>query len=102
MKERVVDQAWRTVQLFLTKDYVAEVEINVRDNQNIRCNCLGFSRLKRCNHIKFVKSTMMNNAGHYTVHIPHEVDEELAEMAMEDAELFRQFIIDYGKVEVVD
>lgn len=102
MKERVMQEDWRTVQLFLTKDYVAEVEINSANNRQIRCNCTGYAKLKRCNHTKFVKTTMQSNDGHYTVQIPEEVDDELVHLAMSDAEMFRQFIIDYGKVEVID
>lgn len=102
MREYIMQDDWRTVQLFLTKDYVAEVEINSANNAQVRCNCVGYAKLKRCNHVKFVKTQMVSNDGHYTIHIPTAVDDDLAAMAMEDAEMFRQFIIDYGKVEVID
>lgn len=103
MKERIVQDDWRTVQLFLTKNFeVAEVEVNLVDNSNVRCSCAGYGKVRRCNHIKFVKTKMMSNEGHFTVQIPTAVEEGLAAMAMEDAEMFRQFIIDYGKVEVID
>lgn len=92
---------WRTVQLFLTENYVAEVEVHSATKQ-IRCNCLTYKKISRCNHAKFVKTEMKNNDGHYTVKIPHEIDPDLVELAIEDAEMFRQFIIDYGKVEVID
>jgi hypothetical protein len=102
MKERVMSEEWRTVQMFLTKNYVAEVEVNSLNNNQIRCTCAGFSKVRRCNHVKFVKTHMQSNDGHYTIHIPEEVDEDLAALAMTDSEMFRQFIIDYGKVEVLD
>jgi hypothetical protein len=102
MREQTVRQDWRTVQLFLTKDYVAEVEVNSLNNIQIRCTCLNHSKLRGCNHVKYVKTHMMNNDGHYAIHIPEEVDEDVAQMAMTDSALFRQFIIDYGKVEVID
>jgi DNA gyrase/topoisomerase IV subunit B len=102
MKEYTMESSWRTVQLFLTKDYVAEVEVNATNSKEIRCNCKGFKGLGRCNHIKYVKKHMQTNDGHYTIQIPREVDEDLAEMAMSDSEMFRQFIIDYAKVEVLD
>ena len=92
---------WRTVQLFLTGDYIAEVEVHA-STKELRCNCAGFKKIKRCNHVKFVKKEMRNNDGNYTIKIPHHVDEELVELALEDAEMFRQFVIDYGKVEVID
>lgn len=102
MKEFTVESDWRTVQLFLTKEYVAEVEVNSADNREVRCNCKGYINFSRCNHVKYVKKHMQGNNGHYTIKIPQEVDEDLAEMAMTDSEMFRQFIIDYAKVEVLD
>jgi hypothetical protein len=92
---------WRTVQLFLTENYIAEVEVH-SDTKEVRCNCPNSSKLKQCSHIKFVKAEMKNSDGNYTIKIPQHVDEELVDMALQDAELFRQFIIDYGKVEVID
>lgn len=102
MKEYVMQEDWRTVQLFLTQNAIAEVEINSMNNSQVRCNCLGFGKIKGCNHVKFVKNHMKGNDGHYTVQIPVEVDDEVASVAVQDAALFRQFIIDYGKVEVID
>lgn len=102
MREYIVESPWRTVQLFLTKDYVAEVEVNSLDNKKVRCNCRGFSSMGRCNHVTHVRKHMQGNNGHYTINIPHHVDEDLAEMAMQDSEMFRQFVIDYAKVEVLD
>ena len=102
MREFTVESTWRTVQLFLTKDYIAEVEVNSVDNRQVRCNCRGYVGVGRCNHVKYVKAHMKNNGGHYTVKIPTEIDDDLAEMAMQDSEMFRQFIIDYAKVEVLD
>lgn len=102
MKERLVQESWRTVQLFLTKNYVAEVEVHTEDNERVRCNCSSFEKSKRCSHVKHVRKHMQSNEGHYTIHIPEQVDEDLIVMAMEDTTTFRQFIIDYGKVEVLD
>lgn len=102
MKERVMQNDWRTLQIFLDKDYISEVEVNSVNNNQLRCNCLSFGKVKRCSHVKFVKTRMMSNDGNYTVHIPQEVDDELVALAMTDADMFRQFIIDYGKVEVID
>jgi hypothetical protein len=92
---------WRTVQLFLTEDYIAEVEVHSATKE-IRCNCPVSKKRKSCSHIKYVKAEMKNSDGNYTIKIPTHVDEDLVEMALEDAEMFRQFIIDYGKVEVID
>lgn len=102
MREFTMQSTWRTVQLFLTKDAIAEVEVNSANNKEVRCNCKSYSSFSRCNHVKYVKKSMQENNGHYTISIPHDVDEELVAMAMSDQELFRQFIIDYAKVQVLD
>lgn len=102
MREFTMQSTWRTVQLFLTKDAIAEVEVNSANNKEVRCNCKGYNKLSRCNHVKYVKKAMQENHGHYTISIPHHVEEELLELAMSDSEMFRQFIIDYAKVEVLD
>lgn len=102
MKDNTMHQEWRTVQLFLTPDYVAEVQVKAGGSGQVKCNCVAFQKSLRCNHVKHVKKVMKDNEGNYSINIPHEVDEELLELALEDAELFRQFIIDYGKVEVID
>jgi hypothetical protein len=44
---------------------------------------------------------MQENEGHYTVSIPVEVDDEDAIAATSSAEAFRNFIIKYGRVEVI-
>ena len=102
MRESIMQNDWRTVQIFLDKNFVSEVEVNSANNVQVRCTCPSFGKVKRCNHVKFVKTKMLGNDGHYSIHIPEEVDEELVTLALSDAEMFRQFIIDYGKVEVID
>ena len=102
MRESTMQSSWRTVQLFLTKDAVAEVEVNSLNNKEVRCNCKNYNSISRCSHVKYVKKAMQENNGHYTISIPHHVDEELMTMTLSDHEMFRQFIIDYAKVEVLD
>ncbi len=102
MKETTMDIKWRTVQIFLEDYGVAEVEVNQENNQQARCTCPGFSKSGRCKHTKHVKDVMSENDGHYSIHIPMEVDEEEAIRAMHDGDLFRSFVIKYGKVEVID
>lgn len=96
------DSGWRTVQLFLIKTGVAEVSINTGPTKSVHCTCPVFEKSKRCKHQKYVKAQIMENDGNFTINIPYEVDEDLMQMAIEDKELFRQFIIEYGKVEVID
>jgi hypothetical protein len=97
LKESTLLHDWRTIQLFLGEDGVAEVEVDSLNPINIRCTC----PKARCAHVKFVKKEMQGNHGQYTVSIPVEVEDGVAEEAMTDAKSFRDFIIRYGKVEVI-
>jgi hypothetical protein len=102
MKDVTMGIEWRTVQLFLEVDGVCEVEIDADNNTKVRCTCKSFSTVARCKHVKHVKKSMSENNGHYSISIPENVDEEEAFAAMGDTKLFRDFIIKYGKVEVLD
>jgi hypothetical protein len=97
-----MDIQWRTVQIFLDADGVAEVELDSENSSKMRCTCLTFSNAARCKHTKYIRKQLSDNDGHYSILIPEEVDDELALEAMEDPAAFRDFIIRYGKVEVID
>jgi hypothetical protein len=102
MEEATMDISWRTVQVFLDEDGVCEVDVDSENNTKVRCSCMAFSRLARCKHAKFVKDKMSNNNGHYAIQIPVNVDDALAAEAIKTSEGFREFVIKYGKVEVID
>jgi hypothetical protein len=93
---------WRTVQLFLGSDGVSEVQIDSDNSSKIRCSCNAFSKTSRCKHSKFVRNQIGNNDGHYAIQVPVDISDEYAMMAMSSAESFREFILKYGKVEVID
>ena len=101
MKESTMIHDWRTVQLFLSENGVAEVEVDSLNAKNVKCTCHPNSLASRCAHVKYVKKNMLENNGHYTISIPVEIDEEEAESAAASSEAFRSFIIKYGKVEVL-
>lgn len=101
MKESTMLHDWRTVQLFLDPEGIAEVEVDSANPKLIKCTCRSHNSVRGCAHTKFVKKNMQENDGHYTVSIPVEVDDEDAIAATSSAEAFRQFIIKYGKVEVL-
>lgn len=101
MKEAQMVNDWRTVQLFLEENGVFEVQVDSINKSLVRCTCRGTKPQAKCAHAKFVRDNMLQNDGHYAVHIPVEIDEEVAFEAMESAESFRNFIIKYGKVEVI-
>lgn len=93
---------WRTVQLFLDENGVYEVEVDADNNKRVRCNCSTFKLSARCKHAKFVKTNMEAGQGNYSIQIPVEVSDEEAFKAMSSSDSFRDFIIKYGKVEVID
>ena len=98
-----MDIDWRTVQLFLGEDGVSEVSIAAHDSRKVRCTCNSFFGSARCKHTKFVKQRMQENNGNYSISIPEEIDDEDAYEAMENgAESFREFVLKYGVVEVID
>ena len=93
---------WRTVQLFLDDSGISEVEIDAEDSTNVKCSCKAFFRSSRCKHTKYVRNEIENNDGNYAIKVPVDIDDDEAMEAMSSSETFREFIIKYGKVEVID
>lgn len=92
---------WRMVQLFLSDEGVYEVELDMNDNRNQRCNCPKFAKRNNCKHIRWVERKINDDGGHYSIQIPYEVDEEIANEAFASAENFRAFVIEHARVEVL-
>lgn len=101
MKGPKMDIDWRTVQLFLSEDGIAEVQIDSENSRKVRCTCKDFFKNARCKHQRRVKTAIDENNGHYTVLVPDDIPEEVALNAMEDAESMREFIIKYARIEVL-
>lgn len=97
-----MDIDWRTIQMFIGEDGVAEVELDAENSSKIRCSCKSFYKSARCKHTKFVKSHMQENDGHYAIQVPVDISDEEALDAMSSSDTFRKFILKYGKVEVLD
>lgn len=100
MKETNMLNKWRTIQFFLGNDGVSEVKVDIMDPTNVRCSCTSTSRT--CKHIKYVHKVMDENEGNYTIEIPAEIDDETADEIVADVNAFRQFILKYGDVVVID
>jgi hypothetical protein len=92
---------WRTVQLFLSDDGVHEVQLDLEDNRNQRCTCKKFQSFKNCRHVKWVEEAILEAGGHFSVEISTEIDDDEAVDAFDTPEKFRNFIIRYGRVEVI-
>jgi hypothetical protein len=102
MKGTRMESRWRTVQLFISAQFagIFEVEINT-ETKKTRCNCPVFTQKTKCKHTKFVDGRLVNNSGHYSILVPHDVSEDLALEASEDPKKFREFVLKYAKVEVL-
>lgn len=91
---------WRTVQIYLSTDGIAEVEVDV-ESSALRCSCPAYPTRSSCKHTKLVSSKMRSNGGTYPVQISSRANASETKKANESAENFRQFVIKYGKVEVL-
>lgn len=93
---------WRTIQLFLStrQPAIFEVEINL-ESSRARCNCPTFKGRKACRHSKFVLARMDSNDGHYPLMIHETAAAEDITDIMSSPESFREFVVKYGKVEVL-
>jgi hypothetical protein len=93
---------WRTVQLFLDDNGVAEVEADVDDYQNMRCTCNLFRKsLKKCRHTTYIKKVIEKNGGAYSIKLPEDLPDEELDAAMESKESFRALLIKYAPIEVL-
>lgn len=92
---------WRTVQQFISEQAMGifEVEVNT-ETKEARCNCPVWAKKGSCKHTQFV-NFRIRHTGHYSIMIPHEVPEEMAFAANEDAQSFREFVVKYAKIEVL-
>jgi hypothetical protein len=102
MKGLEMSIEWRTVQLFLSEDGVAEVELDADNPTKLRCTCKRFERASSCKHIAFVRKSMDENEGHFLIQIPQDVPDDEAIEAMREYDSFRNFVIKHCKVEVLD
>lgn len=104
MKEAFVSEDRRLIQVFLTQQQnpgpgIFEVSSDKQDN--LYCTCAGFKGRHFCKHVKFVKARIETNGGTYPLEISTKASKEAAERATESNPAFRDFVIRYGKIEVL-
>lgn len=102
MKDLSMDIEWRTVQLFLGSEGISEVQIDHENHVKLRCSCAEFNKIARCKHTRHVRAAMKENEGHYSIEIPEMIEDAEAIVAMLNADTFRDFVIKYGKVKVIE
>lgn len=93
---------WRTVQMFLEENGVFEVELDAENSKKVRCSCPSFKNSARCKHTRHVRKRIEENGGNYSVQIDVSISDEETTLAMASKDTFREFIIKYAKVEVID
>jgi hypothetical protein len=97
-----MESPWRTVQVFISAHGagIFEVEIDT-DTKETRCNCPVYNKRGTCKHTNFVNLKMKLNQGHYAILVPNEIPEDWALDANDDPSSFREFVLKYGKIEVL-
>jgi len=94
----------KLVQVFLPQTEVSGpgiYEVSVGEPNEFYCTCPGFISRMKCKHITFVKARIATNNGNYPLEISSRATPEDAEKAKESNREFREFIIKFGKVEVI-
>lgn len=104
MREFQMTEDFRLVQVFLPQNNVPGpgiYEVSVGDTDEFNCTCPGFSGRARCKHVAFVKARIETNNGTYPLEISSRATTDDAAKAQKSTKDFREFIIKFGKVEVL-
>lgn len=91
---------WQTTQLFLSADGVQEVCVDLNSHK-LKCTCDGFQSRNACKHVRFVKQRMDENGGVYPTEVSTRASKLDTMIASQDPVLFRDLLVNYGKIEVV-
>ena len=104
MNEFQMTDDFRLVQVFLPNINVTGpgiYEVSITDTDSFHCTCPGFSSRNRCKHVSFVKARIDTNHGTYPLEISSRATSDDADKARQSNKDFREFIIKFGKVEVL-
>lgn len=102
--EAFVDDDVRLVQLFLTDNQIpgpSVYEVGVNYSGKAICTCPSFKGRNSCKHSKFVQTRLDVNGGLYHMELTSKPTVEDAEKAKRSERDNRDFIIKFGKIEVV-
>ena len=96
----VTKDEWQIAQIFLSETGVQEVYVH-GDSRKVRCTCEGYGSRSACKHTRFVVDRMKLNNGVYPVQVSNKASESEGTFASLDPKLFRDFLVKYGKIEVI-
>ena len=103
----MADVTQKVVQIFLTMnaDLPAIYEVSISSiDKRLACNCPGYESKDTCKHLRFVKNRLDGSDGRTTYLL--RLDDETPEDAIDRIKTmsgneYREFIIKYGKIEVL-
>ena len=101
--KKMQDQETKLIQVFLSQQTTpgpAIYEVSTTQEGDIICTCPGVNGRSTCKHSRFVTARIKNNNGAYPLEISKRATKEEADLAQVSTELFRDFIIRFGKIEV--
>jgi hypothetical protein len=75
-------------------------EVSTTPEKEISCNCPGFAAKSSCKHVALVESRIELGDGKYPFNFSDKVTKNEIITAMQSEELFREFVIKHGKVEI--
>ena len=104
MREFQMTDDFRLFQVLLPQSNVPGpglYEVSVADTDEFNCTRPGFSGRARCKHVSFVKARIETNNGTYPLEISSRATTDDAAKAQKSTKDFREFIIKFGKVEVL-
>ena len=103
MKGPKMESEWRTIQMFLDEETLGiyEVQINSINPKQIVCSCKAYVVSTRCKHVRYIKTSMDGNDGHYAIQIPASVADDVSVDAIATADDWREFVVKYAKVIVL-
>lgn len=101
MKDKTMAKSeWRTVQFFLSARGIFEVKIDLASD-GVECNCPGYLAKEVCKHTRYVVAKAKENNGVYPLKVSTRAPMSGTEAINNSEQLFREFVLKYGKIEVL-
>lgn len=91
----------KPLQFFLDPSGVSTVSLG-EDKRSLTCDCPAFKKKESCKHVEWVGDRILKTTGLYPVQISKRApDDEMKAAFSGDNDAYRDFLLKYGKVEVL-